>query len=65
MGLYTGLFNLSVVLPQLVASLGVGEAISRTQNKGLIFIICAVTLAISAALWMTVGEGNDSRELDA
>ncbi len=58
MGLYMGLFNLSVVLPQLVASLGVGEAVSRAENKGLIFVICAVTLAISAAAWLMVGEGE-------
>ena len=31
MGLYMGLFNLSVVLPQLVASLGIGEVVSRAD----------------------------------
>ncbi len=54
MGMYMGLFNLSVVLPQLVASLGVGEAVSRTADKGLIFIICAATLAVSALAWTFV-----------
>ncbi|MEL6864520.1 MAG: MFS transporter [Bacteroidota bacterium] len=56
MGLYMGLFNLSVVLPQLVASLGIGALISRTENKSMIFVICAISLAISAVAWMMVKE---------
>ncbi len=56
MGLFMGLFNLSVVLPQLVASFGVGLAIKQALDKDLIFIICTVTLAISAFLWMLVKE---------
>lgn len=56
MGLFMGLFNLSVVLPQLVASFGIGQAISAAQDKSLIFIISAVTLSISAILWMLVRE---------
>ncbi|MDX1666399.1 MAG: MFS transporter [Saprospiraceae bacterium] len=59
MGLYMGLFNLSVVLPQLVASLGVGEAVGKAPDKTLIFIICAATLAISAILWFFVRESKD------
>jgi len=58
MGLYMGLFNLSVVLPQLVASLGIGEVISAADNKNVIFIICAVTLAISAFLWFFIKENE-------
>lgn len=58
MGTYMGLFNLSVVLPQLVASLGVGMAISQAENKSLIFVICAVSLALSAVSWMMVGDGE-------
>ncbi len=56
MGLYMGLFNLAVVLPQLVASFGVGQAVSEAPNKSLIFIISTVTLAISAVLWFFVKE---------
>ena len=59
MGLYMGLFNLSVVLPQLVASLGIGEAISAATNKNLTFIICAVTLGISAFLWFFIKENEE------
>ncbi|MCG8331961.1 MAG: MFS transporter [Chitinophagales bacterium] len=56
MGLYMGLFNLSVVLPQLVASLGVGEYISGVEDKSLVFVICAATLGLSAIAWTLVRE---------
>jgi len=56
MGLYMGLFNLSVVLPQLVASLGVGLYISRAENKNVTFVICAVCLLVSALAWTKVHE---------
>ncbi len=59
MGLYMGLFNLSVVLPQLVASFGVGRAVSEASDKSLIFIIATATLAVSAALWFMVKEENE------
>lgn len=62
MGLYMGLFNLSVVLPQLVASLGIGEWINKIPNKSLIFAICAVSLAISAVSWFFVKE-EESEEI--
>ncbi|HAC16520.1 MAG TPA: MFS transporter [Bacteroidetes bacterium] len=59
MGLYMGLFNLSVVLPQLVASLGVGEFINQSTDKGITFLVCAVTVGISAAAWALVKEPVD------
>ncbi len=59
MGLYMGLFNLSVVLPQFVSSFGVGELVDDLDNKGVIFIVCAVTVGISAILWSTVKEPKD------
>ena len=58
MGLYMGLFNLSVVLPQLLASLGVGLAVSRAEDKNMIFLVAAVSLAISAVAWSMVKEGQ-------
>jgi len=58
MGLYMGLFNLSVVLPQLVASLGVGEIISQATDKSVIFAICAGSLLISALSWLLVKEND-------
>ena len=63
MGLYMGLFNLSVVLPQLVASLGVGYAINQVEDKSLIFIISAVSLAISFLAWTKVKDNSDEAEL--
>ena len=64
MGLYMGLFNLSVVLPQLVASLGVGEAVGRAEDKGLIFAICAATLTVSALAWLLVRDESGVRAID-
>ncbi len=54
MGLYMGLFNLAVVLPQLVASFGVGQAVESSPDKSLIFIISAISLSISAVLWFFI-----------
>ncbi|MCH8523092.1 MAG: MFS transporter, partial [Balneolales bacterium] len=59
MGLYMGLFNLSVVLPQLVASLGVGEAINNAADKSITLWICAITVGISALAWSMVKEPVD------
>lgn len=56
MGLFMGLFNLSVVLPQMVASFGVGQAVSAASDKSLIFIISTVTLGLSAILWTMIRE---------
>ncbi len=59
MGLYMGLFNLAVVLPQLVASFGVGQAVEKSPDKSLIFVVSAVTLTISALLWFFVKDSNN------
>ncbi len=56
MGLYMGLFNLSVVLPQLIAST-LGGFIG-SQEKTMIYTISAVALAVSAVLWLLVREQN-------
>lgn len=54
MGLFMGIFNLSVVIPQLIVSLGFGSYIQQAENKNVIFIICTVCLAISTFLWSLV-----------
>lgn len=54
MGLFMGIFNLSVVLPQLFASLVLGTFIQDASNKNIIFIISAVSLAISSVMWLMV-----------
>lgn len=51
MGLFMGLFNLSVVLPQLVTSFGIGSFVARVSDKGLIFALSAAFIATSAFLW--------------
>ena len=61
MGLYMGLFNLSVVLPQLVASFGVGEVVEAADHKGIIFVICSATVAFSAVTWLLVKEPEDEQ----
>ena len=58
MGLYMGLFNLSVVLPQLVVSLGVALFISRAPDKGVIFAVSAASLALSTISWSFVTEDD-------
>ncbi|NMP30003.1 SLC45 family MFS transporter [Thalassotalea sp. M1531] len=58
MGLYMGLFNLSVVLPQLLVSLGVGLFVSKIADKSLVFQISAISLALSAIVWTQVKEGK-------
>ncbi|MEW6982421.1 MFS transporter [Colwelliaceae bacterium 6471] len=59
MGLYMGLFNLSVVLPQLLVSLGIGLFISRVADKSVVFQISAIALAISALAWAKVTENQE------
>jgi Na+/melibiose symporter-like transporter len=54
MGLYMGIFNLSVVLPQLVASFKMGEVVNAAADKSIIFAICAICLLISGILWISV-----------
>jgi len=62
MGLFMGLFNLSVVLPQLVVSLGVSLAVSRAEDKSIIFLISAIALAISAVAWLLVDDDDGHKE---
>lgn len=64
-GLYMGLFNLSIVLPQLVVSLGVSLALSRATDKSLVFVIAAVSIALSAFAWLAVREDQDSMRAES
>ena len=58
MGFFMGIFNLSVVLPQLIVSLVLGYFILEAANKNIIFIISGVSLSISAVLWLIVKENK-------
>ncbi len=55
-GFFMGIFNLSVVLPQLLVSLVAGSFIRDASDKNIIFIISGVSLAVSALLWTIVKE---------
>jgi len=59
MGFFMGIFNLSVVLPQLFVSLVIGSIIKSAADTNIIFIISGVSLAISAALWVFVTEDKN------
>lgn len=59
MGLYMGLFNLSVVLPQLIAS-GLGGYIGNAADKSIIYTISAIALGVSAVLWLLVKENKST-----
>ena len=61
MGLYMGLFNLSVVLPQLVSSFAVGDIVESVENKTVLIVICAITVAFSAFSWFLVKEPEDEQ----
>jgi len=62
MGFFMGVFNLSVVLPQLMST-GVGYVLKDAGNNSILYIICGVSLAISAGLWCLVrdDENNPAR----
>ena len=61
MGFFMGIFNLSVVLPQLVSSLLLGTVINHAADKSVIFIISGASLAISAVLWALVSDDSKTK----
>ena len=62
MGLYMGLFNLSVVLPQLVVSLGVSLFLNKVEDKSMVFWVCAGAMTISAFAWSMLQEQSQQEE---
>jgi maltose/moltooligosaccharide transporter len=56
MGLFMGIFNLSVVIPQLIVSGFFGKVIA--ESKDMVFVIAACSLAVSAVLWFFVSENR-------
>lgn len=56
MGMYMGLFNLSVVLPQLVSSFAIGDLMGDVTNKSVLMLVCLISVFISAVLWFSVQE---------
>lgn len=64
MGFFMGIFNLSVVLPQLFVSLVLGKVILDAPDKSVIFLISGVALALSALGWILVRESDGARSAD-
>ena len=62
MGLFMGIFNLSVVLPQIVASL-LGGYIDAAPDKSTVYLISGISLGISAVLWLLVREKRTGDEV--
>lgn len=56
MGFFMGMFNLSVVIPQLIVSVVLGSVISAFADQNIIFIISGTSLFISGVLWFMVKE---------
>ena len=54
MGYYMGMFNLSIVIPQLIVSAVIGLVIVSAADKNIVFLISGVSLAVSAVLWAIV-----------
>lgn len=54
MGFFMGIFNLSVVIPQLIVSLALGYLIQQINDKNFIFVISGISLTVSGILWLLV-----------
>ena len=54
MGLYMGLFNLSVVLPQLVVSLGISLFLNKVDDQSTVYFVCSFAMVVSAVSWLMV-----------
>jgi len=59
MGLYMGVFNLAVVLPQMMSN-GVANIIKMTGNYQLLYILCGLFIVASVVFWMFVREPESS-----
>jgi len=59
MGLYMGVFNLAVVLPQMMSN-GVANVIKATGNHQLLYIFCGLFVTTSVVFWMFVKEPESS-----
>jgi MFS family permease len=55
MGLFMGVFNLAVVLPQMMSN-GVAHVIKQTNDYQLLYIFCGLFITASVIFWMFVKE---------
>jgi MFS family permease len=59
MGLFMGVFNLAVVLPQMMSN-GVANIIKETGNHQLLYIFCGALITTSVIFWLFVKEPKSS-----
>jgi len=59
MGLFMGVFNLAVVLPQMMSN-GVANIIKETGNHQLLYIFCGLLVTTSVIFWMFINEPESS-----
>ncbi len=55
MGLYMGVFNLAVVLPQMMSN-GIGNILKTTENYQLLYLFSGILVTISCIFWLFVRE---------
>ncbi len=56
MGFYLGIFNLSVVLPQLLTSSFFGKVMDGQTDQSYLWLVCGLSLVLSALAWLFVKE---------
>jgi len=61
MGLFMGVFNLAVVLPQMMSN-GVAHVIKQTGNYQLLYILCGLFITTSVIFWMFIREPEVKEE---
>lgn len=63
MGLFMGVFNLAVVLPQMMSN-GVAHVIRQTNDYQLLYIFCGLFIMTSVIFWMFVKEPRPNVKKD-
>lgn len=63
MGLFMGVFNLAVVLPQMMSN-GVANVIKQTNDYQLLYIISGLFVLVSVLFWVFVREPESSTKLE-
>lgn len=61
MGLFMGVFNLAVVLPQMMSN-GVANVVKQTGDHQLLYIFCGVFVSISVFFWIFVKEPKSTQQ---
>ncbi len=59
MGLYMGLFNYSVVLPQMM-TVGIAALVKESGDYPMLYLMCGISLFISFLFWLFVKEPKGS-----